>query len=39
MAKAIKAILENDEKLNEVTKIAFDSVDTDNSGNINYIII
>ena len=35
MAKAIKDILSNEKKFNEVAKVAFDSVDTDNSGQID----
>ena len=32
MSKAIKDILANEKKFNEVAKVAFDSVDTDKSG-------
>ena len=35
MSKAIKDILSNEKKLNEVAKVAFDSVDTDKSGQIH----
>lgn len=35
MSKAIKDILANEKKLTEVAKIAFDSVDTDKSGQID----
>ena len=35
MSKAIKDILSNEKKLNEVAKVAFDSVDTDKSGQID----
>ena len=35
MSKAIKEILNNDKKFNEVAKVAFDSVDTDHSGEID----
>ena len=35
MAEAIKEILSNENKFNEVAKVAFDSVDTDNSGQID----
>jgi len=35
MSKAIKDILNNEKKLNEVAKVAFDSVDTDKSGQID----
>jgi len=35
MAKAIKDILSNEKKFNEVAKVAFDSVDTDKSGQID----
>ena len=35
MSKAIKDILSNEKKLTEVAKIAFDSVDTDKSGQID----
>ena len=37
MSKAIKDILSNEKKLNEVAKVAFDSVDTDKSGHL-YLI-
>lgn len=32
MSKAIKEILADEQKLNQVAKVAFDSVDTDHSG-------
>ena len=35
MAQAIKEILSNELKFNEVAKVAFDSVDTDKSGQID----
>lgn len=35
MSKAIKDILENEKKFKEVAKVAFDSVDTDKSGQID----
>jgi Ca2+-binding EF-hand superfamily protein len=35
MSKAIKDILNNDKKFTEVAKVAFDSVDTDKSGQID----
>lgn len=35
MSKAIKDILSNEKKFNEVAKVAFDSVDTDKSGQID----
>lgn len=35
MAKAIKDILNNEKKFTEVAKVAFDSVDTDRSGQID----
>jgi Ca2+-binding EF-hand superfamily protein len=35
MSDAIKDILSNEEKFNEVAKIAFDSVDSDKSGQID----
>ena len=35
MSDAIKEILKNKKKLNEVAKVAFDSVDTDRSGQID----
>ena len=35
MAHAIKAILEDKEKLEEITKISFDSIDKDKSGKID----
>ena len=35
MSDAIKAILEDEKKLKEVAKVAFDSVDTDKSGQID----
>ena len=35
MSKAIKDILNNDKKFNEVAKVAFDSVDSDKSGQID----
>lgn len=35
MAQAIKDILSNESKFNEVSKVAFDSVDTDKSGQID----
>jgi Ca2+-binding EF-hand superfamily protein len=35
MSKAIKDILGNEKKFNEVAKVAFDSVDTDKSGQID----
>ena len=35
MSKAIKDILANEKKFNEVAKVAFDSVDTDKSGQID----
>ena len=35
MSDAIKEILNNEKKLNEVAKVAFDSVDTDRSGQID----
>ncbi len=37
MVNAIKDILQDTDKLNEITKIAFDSVDTDKSGSIDSI--
>ena len=37
MALAIKAILEDEEKLNEITKISFDTIDKDKSGLIELI--
>jgi len=35
MAKAIKDILKNEKKFTEVAKVAFDSVDSDKSGQID----
>ena len=35
MAEAIKEILNNEAKLKEVARVAFDSVDTDKSGQID----
>ncbi len=35
MSKAIRDILKNDKKFTEVAKVAFDSVDSDNSGQID----
>ena len=35
MSKAIKDILNNEKKFNEVARVAFDSVDTDKSGQID----
>ena len=35
MSDAIKEILNNEKKLNEVAKVTFDSVDTDRSGQID----
>ena len=35
MAQAIKDIINNEKKLNEVARVAFDSVDTDHSGQID----
>lgn len=35
MSKAIKDILANEKKFTEVAKVAFDSVDTDRSGQID----
>lgn len=35
MSKAIKDILSNEKKFNEVARVAFDSVDTDKSGQID----
>lgn len=35
MSRAIKEIMANDKKINEVAKVAFDSVDTDHSGQID----
>ena len=35
MSKAIRDILNNDKKFQEVAKVAFDSVDTDKSGQID----
>ena len=35
MSKAIKDILNNEKKFTEVAKVAFDSVDTDRSGQID----
>lgn len=35
MSKAIKDILSNEKKFNEVARLAFDSVDTDKSGQID----
>ena len=35
MAEAIKEILNNEKKLEEVARVAFNSVDTDNSGLID----
>ena len=35
MAQAIKDIINNEKKLNEVARVAFNSVDTDNSGQID----
>ena len=35
MAKAIKDILSNEKKFTEVARVAFDSVDTDRSGQID----
>ena len=35
MSDQIKAILNDEKKLNEVAKVAFDSVDTDKSGQID----
>jgi Ca2+-binding EF-hand superfamily protein len=35
MSKAIKDILNNDKKFTEVARVAFDSVDTDKSGQID----
>ena len=37
MSDAIKAILEDEKKLKEVAKVAFDSVDTDKSGQIDFL--
>ncbi len=37
MVNAIKDILQDTDKLNEITKIAFDAVDTDKSGSIDSI--
>ena len=36
MTETLKRILEDEKKLEEVAKVAFDSVDTDKSGQINY---
>ncbi|KAL4467478.1 hypothetical protein ABPG72_004546 [Tetrahymena utriculariae] len=36
MSKAIKDILNNEHKFNEIAKVAFDSVDTDGTGQINH---
>ena len=35
MAEQLKKILEDEEKLNEIVKTAFDNVNTDKSGKIN----
>ena len=35
MAEEYKQILEDEEKLNEITKVAFDNVNTDKSGEIS----
>ena len=35
MSDAIKEILNNEKKLREIVKVAFDSVDTDRSGQID----
>ena len=35
MSSTIKDILNNEKKLNKVAKVAFDSVDTDKSGQID----
>ena len=35
MSDAIREILNNEKKLNEVAKVTFDSVDTDRSGQID----
>lgn len=35
MSKAIKDILSNDKKFTEIAKVAFESVDTDKSGQID----
>ena len=35
MSNSIKDILNNEKRLNEVSKVAFDSVDTDRSGQID----
>ena len=35
MSKAIRDILNNEKKFNDVAKVAFDSVDTDRSGQID----
>ena len=35
MAEEYKHILEDEEKLNEITKVAFDNVNTDKSGEIS----
>jgi Ca2+-binding EF-hand superfamily protein len=36
MTETLKRILDDDKKLEEVAKVAFDSVNTDKSGQINY---
>lgn len=36
MSKAIRDILSNQKKFNEVSRVAFDSVDTDKSGQLSY---
>lgn len=35
MTRAIKDILYNEKKLNDVTRVAFDAIDTDKSGKID----
>ena len=35
MAEEYKSLLENEEKINEIAKIAFDNVNTDKSGKID----
>ena len=37
--EAIRDILVNEKKFNDVVKVAFDSVDTDKSGLIDYLLL
>lgn len=36
MSLVVKDILKNDEKINEITKRAFDQIDTDKSGSLDF---